>query len=126
MPSVDEQLDERFVDFFDPVVALLVVAVDRALHGGDAGVGHIGAAGDVLFVPQQEVELMLLADGGEQAIVGVVGRERVPAGDGRALQLRDLSNQVVRSGQHVGRILRRDAGCEGRMLRFLRIRGKTR
>ena len=74
MPSSVSSSMSDFIDFFDPVVALLVVAIDRALHGGDACVGDIGAAGDVFFVPQQEIELVLLADGGQQAVVGVVGR----------------------------------------------------
>ena len=60
---------QRFVDLFDPVVALLVVAVDRPLDRGDAVVGDVGAAGDVFFVPEQEVELVLLADDAEQAVV---------------------------------------------------------
>ena len=99
-PSAASMSIERFVDLFDPVVALLVVAVDGPLDGGDALVRHVGAAGDVLFVPEQEVELVLLADGGEQAVVRIVRRFGVPAHDGVAVQLGDLGDQLLRVGQH--------------------------
>ena len=67
-----EHFDERFVDSFDGVVALLVVAVDGPLDFGDAAIGGVGAAGDVFLVPEQVVELVLLADDGEQAVVGII------------------------------------------------------
>ena len=55
-----QQVDQRFIDLFNPVISLLVVAIDRALDGSDAAVRDIRTAGDVFFVPQQEVVLMLL------------------------------------------------------------------
>src|SRR6185436_20832757 len=53
------------VDALDGVVARLVVAVDRALVAGDLRVRHVAPARQVLFVPQQ-------------AVVAVVGLDRVP------------------------------------------------
>jgi hypothetical protein len=55
-------LDQRFVDPLDPVVASLVVTVDGPFDGSDARVLDIGTPRDIFFVPQQKVELMLLAD----------------------------------------------------------------
>ncbi len=65
---------ERFVEPFDGVVALLVVAVDRPLDLGDALVADVGAAGDVFLVPEEVVVLVLLADGGEEAGVQVLSQ----------------------------------------------------
>ena len=96
-----ERFEQRFVDPFDPVVALLVVAVDRALDRGDALVADVGAAGDVFFVPEQVVELMLLADDGEEAVVGIVDAAVVPAADGVAVQLGDLLDQLLGGGQRM-------------------------
>ena len=61
MPSVCQSLNQSFVDLFDPIVALLVVAVDARFTAA-MRIGNIGAAGDVFFVPEQEVELVLLAN----------------------------------------------------------------
>ena len=58
-------LQEKIVDLFNGVVALLVVPVDGALDLGNLFIAHVRAAGDVLFVPEKEVELVLLADGSE-------------------------------------------------------------
>ena len=47
-PERDQQ---HLVDPLGGVVARLVVAVDGALVGGDLGVGHRGAAGQVFLGP---------------------------------------------------------------------------
>src|SRR6185295_18900744 len=106
----------------------LVVAVDRTFHGGDAGIGNIRAAGDVLFVPQEEIELMLLADGGQDAAVEVVWITCVPAGNGIVLQLGYLLNKLARVGQHEWAFYGKARGrakCGGGMIETPRKCGKT-
>lgn len=51
--------EENFVHALDGVIALLVVAVNRALVGSDFAVGYIAAAGQVFFIPQQVVEAVV-------------------------------------------------------------------
>ena len=46
-------------------------------------------------MPQQKVELMLLADRGQQAFVEIVWVTRMPAGNGFVLQLGDLLNELL-------------------------------
>ncbi len=71
-----EQLDERFVDLFNRVVALLVVAVDGTFYCGDALGGREWAASDVFLVPQQKIEAVLFANDGEQTVAHFVARRR--------------------------------------------------
>jgi len=56
--------EQRFVDAFDRVVALLVVAIDRPLVGGDRRVVDVGPARLILLVPEQAVVPMI---GGDEA-----------------------------------------------------------
>ena len=49
------------IDLLDPIVSLLIVSVDIPLDFGNLGVGYIATSCDILFVPKQIVELMLLA-----------------------------------------------------------------
>ena len=93
---------ERFVDSLDSVVALLVIAIDRAFDLSDSTFADVGAAGDVFLVPEQVVELMLLADGGQQPFVAVVDLARVPAGDRVAMQIDDLFDQGRGGERHEG------------------------
>lgn len=90
-----EQFENRFVDAFDGVVALLVVAIDGALDLRDALIANVGTAGDVFFVPEQVVELVLFADGVEQAGVGIVDRFGMPATYRIAVKLCDLLNEFL-------------------------------
>ena len=46
-----EIVEEPEVDLFDEIVAALVEAVDGTLDAGDVGIGGLGIAGLVLFVP---------------------------------------------------------------------------
>ena len=57
--------EEPEVDLFDQVVAALVEAIDGVLDLGDVGVGGLGVAGFVLFVPEIEVFAVLGGDEGE-------------------------------------------------------------
>ena len=120
--------EDCLIDFFDPVVALLVVTVDRSLNRRYAGVGYIRTAGDVFLVPEQKVELMLLASCGQEPIVGIVWIASVPARGGVVLQLGDLLNQQGRIGQHGGPstgAARRGAEGGGGMIEIPRKRSKT-
>jgi hypothetical protein len=51
--------DQNVVHGFNQVVAPLVKHVDRPLDPGQIGIGRIGGAGQVLFVPQIVVGAML-------------------------------------------------------------------
>ena len=106
-----QSLNKSLVDLLDPIVALLIVAIDRPLYGGDADIGDIGAACDVLFVPKEEVELVLLTDRSQEAIVDIVRIAGMPPHYGVVLQLGDLSNKLVRIGQHGGPSMRKRAGA---------------
>jgi hypothetical protein len=55
-------LDQAKVELFDEIVALLIEAIDRVLHGGDGGVRGGGVAGEVFLVPEVEVGLVLRED----------------------------------------------------------------
>ena len=92
---------QSFVDPFDPIVALLIVAVDRPFHGRDPFVSHIRAAGDVFLVPEEEVELMLLTDHAEQPLMRVVQLLLVPAPDRFPVQVGDLAHDRACFAQHV-------------------------
>ena len=56
--------EQRLVDLLDRIVALLVVAIDRALVRRDRRIRDVGAARLILFVPQQVVVAMI---GGNEA-----------------------------------------------------------
>jgi hypothetical protein len=49
----------------------------------------IGTAGDVLFMPQQEVERSLLADDFQHTVARIIDRAGMPACDEVAMQIRD-------------------------------------
>ena len=93
-----KRFEQCFVDPFDRVVALLVVAIDRALDLGDALVADVGAAGDVFLVPEQVVELVLFADDRQESGVRIVHSGVVPAADSVAVQLGDLLDQLLGRG----------------------------
>src|SRR5258708_39710696 len=59
-----EVAEEPFVQLLDEVVAALVVAVDGVLDANDLGVGGVGVARFVLFVP--EVEVLAVVGGNER------------------------------------------------------------
>jgi len=54
--------EKDFVDPLDGVVALLVMAVDRALVRRDLGVGNVAPAREILFRPQQAVVAVVRLD----------------------------------------------------------------
>ena len=53
---------DPIVDLFDPVVASLVVLIDVPFDVGNLGIGDIDRPCDVFLVPEQVIELVLLAD----------------------------------------------------------------
>ena len=98
-------LHKEIVDPFDGVVALLVIAIDGALHRRDCRVAGIGAAGFVFLVPQQEIELVLLAHNIQQLAIRIGNLLRVPPLDHRLLQRGDLRDEIriVEHGQRGAR-----------------------
>ena len=80
-----DQFDDFVVNLFDPVVALLVEAIDRTLDPSDLGIADVGAARDVFFVPELEVKAVLRADDVLEASVRIVDVFIVPAGNGGGL-----------------------------------------
>ncbi len=77
--SLIQCVGDPVVHFFDPVVPLLIQAVDRTFDPRDFLVTDIRAAGNVLFVPQQEVEAALLAGNAQETFERVVDFTMVPA-----------------------------------------------
>ena len=67
------ELEQELVDLLDEIVALLVEAVDGVLDLGDAGVGDVGRARGVFFVPEVEVGQVLGADQGDEVGGGGLG-----------------------------------------------------
>ena len=57
-----------------------------------AAISHVGTAGDILFVPEQKVEFVLLADTLQEPTVRIADRLAMPQFDGLAMQLDDLGN----------------------------------
>ena len=84
---------EGLIDPFDPVVALLIVAIDRPFDCRDLGIARFAAPRDIFFMPEEEVELVLLADDSQEPFVRVVQLVfRVPAID----RLAGVSQRSVR------------------------------
>jgi len=84
------QFNDRVVDFFDPVIALLVEAVDRTLHPSNLGVADVGTASDILFVPQLEVKAVLRANGALKVCIRIVDIFFVPSRNSAGLQLENF------------------------------------
>ena len=91
-----ELFDEELVDLLDEVVAGLVVTVDGALGLHDPLGSKVIAAGDVLFVPEEEILLVVglhqpgeagMGDGGVR-FVSPGGVGLLEGGDGGGVEFR--------------------------------------
>ena len=91
-----EDLDKPFVDALDPVVALLVVAVYGSLNFGDAQIANVWATSNIFFVPEQKVELVLLADRLKYSFAIVVGVAFVPTLNHLLMQLINVGDKADR------------------------------
>lgn len=99
------ELEQELVDLLDEIVALLVEAIDSVLDLGDPGVGDVGAAGGVFFMPEIEVGEMLGTDEsdevGRRGFGGMVSvpldvRFVVEAEDGRSVELGGIRRSGLR------------------------------
>lgn len=79
--------DQSVVEFLDEIVPLLVEFVDVPFDLGDVLVAYILAPGDVFFVPEPVVSLVLVANQAEEPFIGVFDFLAVPALDRRAMEL---------------------------------------
>jgi hypothetical protein len=80
---------QMIVESFDAIVAALVVLVDGAFDLRDLLVGNVRTARDILFVPKEEVEFVLFANGIEKIAVVVFHRLKMPKLNGRIVQRSD-------------------------------------
>ena len=78
-------VDDFVVNFFDPVVTLLIESIDRTFYSSDLGIANVRAASDVFLVPELEVEAVLCADGALKARIRIVNVFVVPTRNGIGL-----------------------------------------
>ena len=92
---------DPIVDLFDPVVASLIVLIDVPFDLGNLRIGNIDRPCDVFLMPEQEVELVLLADDCKDLLgrrvagvcecflriaIGMIDWLGVPASHGRGME----------------------------------------